>query len=64
MQKEEPKTACWLTQREMELLVIMKKIDSFGGWDLRPGRLTIDFDYNNKPSHFNISQTYDGIIVL
>jgi hypothetical protein len=64
MKQEEPKSAVWLDKREQELLVIMKWIDSFKGFDLKPGRLTIDFNSEGKIAHFNVSQTHDGIFIV
>ena len=55
---EETKSAVWLDKREQELLVIMKLIDSFHGWDVRTGRLIIDFDKDNRIGSINISQNY------
>ena len=55
---------CWLTLRDQYLLVIMKFIDSKGGFDLSNGRLTIDFSETGEIQHFNISQTFNGIFRL
>ena len=53
-------TMVGLTEREQYLLVMMKWIDAHGGWDLKPGRLTIDLDAKGLITHFNISQTWNG----
>ena len=50
---------CWLTLRDQYLLVIMKYIDSKGGFDLSNGRLTIDFKDNNEIRNINISKNYE-----
>lgn len=56
---EDKLTMVGLTEREQYLMIMQKFIDSHGGWDLKPGRLTIDFDVEGLIKHFNISQGYD-----
>ena len=57
-------TMCGLSRRDQELLVLMRWIDSQGGFNLKPGRLTIDFSETGEIQHFNISQTFNGIFRL
>ena len=56
-------TMCGLTNRDMELLIMMRwidshKIDGVSAWDLKCGRVIIDFDKDGKIGSFNISQNY------
>lgn len=48
----------WLTIREQELLILMKWLDSKNAFDLRCGRIIIDFDKDNKIGNLKIETNY------
>jgi len=47
-----------LTDRQKYLLVLMEWMDSNGAFDLKCGRVIIDFDKDNKIGNLKIEQNY------
>ena len=55
--------AVWLSPRQQHLLILMEWMDSKGAFDLKCGRVIIDFDKDNKIGNLKIESNHklDGV---